>query len=48
MPGADDPELDAIFAGAAHVVTETFTQHRYVCAPMETRGIVSQWDPLSR
>ena len=30
------PELDAIFESAAHVVTETFTQHRYLCVPMET------------
>ena len=47
MPAADDPELDEIFAGAAHVVTETFDQHRYLCVPMETRGIVSRWDPPS-
>ena len=47
MPAADDPELDGIFAGAAHVVTETFDQHRYLCVPMETRGIVSRWDPPS-
>src|SRR4029077_15521388 len=26
--------------------TETFTQHRYLCVPMETRGIVSDWDPV--
>jgi len=45
VPAADDPELDAIFASAAHVVTETFTQHRHVCSPMETRGLVSEWDP---
>ena len=45
IPAADDPELDAIFASAAHVVTETFTQHRYLCVPMETRGIVSQLGP---
>ena len=41
---ADDPELDQIFADAAHVVTETFHQHRYVCVPMECRGVVSIWD----
>ncbi len=40
-----DAELDAIFAAAAHVVTETFSQHRYACVPMETRGIVASWDP---
>ncbi len=40
-----DPELDAIFASAAHVVTHTFDQQRYLCVPMETRGIISSWDP---
>ena len=24
--------------------TETFAQHRYVCVPMETRGLVAEWD----
>ena len=28
-------------SGAAHVVTETFGQHRYMCVPMETRGLVA-------
>jgi carbon-monoxide dehydrogenase large subunit len=43
MEGASppDPELDAIFAAAAHVVEETFTQQRYINAPMETRGIIA-------
>jgi carbon-monoxide dehydrogenase large subunit len=45
VPGVDDAELDEVFAKAAHVVTETFTQHRYVCVPMETRGVISDWDP---
>ena len=44
IPPGDDPELDAIFANAAHVVIETFHQHRYVCVPMECRGVVSLWD----
>jgi carbon-monoxide dehydrogenase large subunit len=44
LPGGDDPELDAIFAAATHVVTETFGQHRYTCVPMEPRGIVAAWD----
>jgi aerobic carbon-monoxide dehydrogenase large subunit len=42
-----DPELDAIFARAAHVVTETIHQHRYACVPMETRGLVASWDPYT-
>src|SRR5262245_61165177 len=41
----DDPELDAVFAAAPHVVTETFAQHRYICVPMETRGILASWLP---
>jgi aerobic carbon-monoxide dehydrogenase large subunit len=44
IPAAPDRELDAIFASAAHVVTETFHQHRYLCVPMECRGVVSIWD----
>lgn len=42
----EDPELEAIFASAEHVVTETFDQHRYACVPLETRGIVAGWDPF--
>ena len=42
---AASPELDAAFAGAAHVVTETIAQHRYLAVPMETRGVVASWDP---
>lgn len=42
----EDPELDAIFASAEHVVTETFDQHRYTCVPLETRGILASWDPF--
>lgn len=41
----DDPELAAAFDGAAHVVTETIRQHRYLAVPMETRGAVASWDP---
>jgi aerobic carbon-monoxide dehydrogenase large subunit len=48
IPAAVDTVLDDIFASAAHVVTETFTQHRYVCVPMETRGVVSHWDAFRR
>lgn len=45
IAAAPDPELDEILATAPHVITRTFRQHRYVCAPMETRGIVVRWDP---
>jgi carbon-monoxide dehydrogenase large subunit len=41
----DNPSLDAVFAAATHVVTETFTQHRYLCVPMESQGINVRWDP---
>jgi carbon-monoxide dehydrogenase large subunit len=46
VPARPDPVLDEIFANAAHVITETFHQNRYLCVPMETRGIISSWDPF--
>jgi carbon-monoxide dehydrogenase large subunit len=39
-----DAELQEIFESAAHVVTETFVQNRYLAVPMEARGIVASWD----
>jgi aerobic carbon-monoxide dehydrogenase large subunit len=45
VPAADLPGLDSLFANAAHVFTETFDQHRYVQVPMETHGLVAEWDP---
>jgi len=45
IPAQPDPELDEILAGAPHVFTRTFSQHRYLCVPMETRGVVARWDP---
>jgi carbon-monoxide dehydrogenase large subunit len=42
----DVPGLPERLAAAPHLVTETFRQHRHVCAPMETRGIVAAWDPV--
>ena len=44
LPAAENAELDAIIENAPHVFTETFAQHRYVNVPMETRGLVAQWD----
>jgi len=35
---------DAAFAAADVVVSETFHVHRYVGMPIETRGVVAQWD----
>ena len=42
------PELDELFDGAAHVFAEHFAQHRYVCVPMEPRGLVAAWDPWAQ
>ncbi|MGH9025961.1 MAG: xanthine dehydrogenase family protein molybdopterin-binding subunit, partial [Acidimicrobiia bacterium] len=43
-----DADLDAILVSAAHVVTETFVQHRQTNVPMETRGTVAAFDPATR
>jgi aerobic carbon-monoxide dehydrogenase large subunit len=45
IPPMPQPELDALFDRAAHVVTERFDQHRYLCVPMEPRGLIASWDP---
>ncbi len=37
-------DADAAFARAEVTVSETFTTHRYVGMPIETRGVVAQWD----
>ena len=34
----DDPALGEAFETAAHVVTDTIRQQRYIAVPMETRG----------
>jgi len=47
LPAAPRPDVDAVFASAAHVITETFGQHRYLPVPMETRGVVASWDRWS-
>jgi carbon-monoxide dehydrogenase large subunit len=38
-------DLDETFAAAAHVVECTIRQNRYLCVPMEARGIVASWSP---
>ena len=38
-------DLDEAFAAAEHVVETTIVQNRYLCVPMETRGILATWDP---
>ena len=45
IPAVPDPELDKLFAEADRVVTATFDQHRYLCVPMEPRGLIASWDP---
>lgn len=37
------PDLDQAFADAAHVVECTVRQNRYVCVPMEGRGVVANY-----
>ncbi len=37
----------AAIAGAAVVVSDSFSTQRYVCAPIETRGLVAQQDPFT-
>ena len=37
------PDLDEVFASAAHVVECDVEQNRYVAMPMETRGIVASF-----
>ena len=48
VPAEDLPGLDVLFEDAPHVFTETFPQHRYVCVPMETHGLVAEWDPWTK
>jgi carbon-monoxide dehydrogenase large subunit len=47
MAGAPAAEIDAVFASAPHVVSETFRQHAYAPVPMETRGLVVEWSGAS-
>src|SRR6185295_15430340 len=35
---------ERVFAEAPHVFTETFQVQRYAGVPLETRGVVAQWD----
>ncbi len=46
-PGMPDsnPALEEVISSAAHVFEERFHQHRYICVPMETRGLQARWDP---
>ncbi|MDE0216911.1 MAG: xanthine dehydrogenase family protein molybdopterin-binding subunit [bacterium] len=40
-----NPAQREVFAEAAHVITETWHQHRQTNVPMETRGMVASWQP---
>jgi carbon-monoxide dehydrogenase large subunit len=44
----EDPELEAVFADAPVVLTETFKQHSYSTVPMETRGLIASWEPFEQ
>jgi CO/xanthine dehydrogenase Mo-binding subunit len=39
-------EVDRAFEEADHVFTETFRWHRIGANPIETFGVISQWDPV--
>jgi carbon-monoxide dehydrogenase large subunit len=38
-------DVDAAFAAADRVITETFMQHRHANVPIETHGLVAAYDP---
>ena len=42
---AVSPDLEEAFSAAAHVVEADIEQNRYICVPMEARGINASWDP---
>ena len=39
------PDLDETFNSVQHVVETTIIQNRYLCVPMETRGVLASWVP---
>jgi carbon-monoxide dehydrogenase large subunit len=39
------PDLEEVIATSAHVVEAPIQQNRYVCVPMETRGIIASFQP---
>lgn len=41
-------DVEAAFAQADHVISETFAQHRWAPVPMETRGGVATFEPASQ
>jgi carbon-monoxide dehydrogenase large subunit len=47
MSGRPLDDLRPIFDGAAHTVRETIFQHAYAAVPIETRGLVAEWEAAS-
>ncbi len=41
-------EVDRVFAEAEHVFTHKFRWNRVGANPMETCGVISQWDPINQ
>ncbi|MBI1736888.1 MAG: xanthine dehydrogenase family protein molybdopterin-binding subunit [Candidatus Rokubacteria bacterium] len=41
----DYGDVDGAFAGAAHVIRERFTIHRYASTPLETFGVIAAVEP---
>ena len=46
IPAPPNPDLDSMLDAAPVVMTETYRQHRYATVPMETRGVIGNWDPF--
>ena len=47
IPGGSADGVKAALADAAHVVEETIHQQAYAAVPIETRGLVVEWEPAS-
>lgn len=41
-------DVDEVFANAPYVRTERFTTQRHAAVPMETRGLLAEWDAARR
>jgi aerobic carbon-monoxide dehydrogenase large subunit len=48
IPGGKWDEAEAALATAPHVVEHTIHQQAYAAVPLETRGVVLEWDPASQ
>jgi carbon-monoxide dehydrogenase large subunit len=47
LRGGAGEQVDAVLASAPHMVEHTIFQRAYVAAPIETRGMVVEWDPAT-